>query len=192
MSEAQAGDVPEFSICLVRESRTRFTAKQICSSVVFHEVFKSGFDGLDRECCVVVSLNTKNNPIGFNVVSVGSVSLSIVHPREVFKVAVLQNAAAVIIAHNHPSGDATPSPEDQRLTDRLVEAGRILGIRVLDHIVFGDATYYSFADDDKLNRTDAEDGEYLRKRSERRRRHQRTRAKQSTTSEGEMKVVGGG
>ena len=67
--------------------------------------------------------------------SIGSVNVTLVHPREVFKPAILLNAAAIIVAHNHPSGDPTPSPEDRALTARLIEAGRLLGIEVLDHLV---------------------------------------------------------
>jgi DNA repair protein RadC len=72
----------------------------------------------------------------------------VVHPREVFKVAILSNAAAILCGHNHPSGDPQPSQEDQRLTRRLVQAGQVLGIDVLDHVIIGDGTadYYSFAD----------------------------------------------
>jgi DNA repair protein RadC len=80
-------------------------------------------------------------------VSEGSLTLSIVHPREVFALAVRESAAGVIFLHNHPSGDPTPSAEDRRLTDRLVTAGEVLGIRVLDHMVIGDGRYVSFADE---------------------------------------------
>jgi DNA repair protein RadC len=73
--------------------------------------------------------------IGIHTVSVGSLSASIVHPREVFKAAILSNCAALILAHNHPSGDPHPSQEDRVLTARLVEAGKLVGISVLDHII---------------------------------------------------------
>ena len=76
----------------------------------------------------------------------GSLTVSIVHPREVFTLAVKESAAAVIFLHNHPSGDPTPSQEDRALTARLVSAGEVLGIRVLDHLVVGDGRYVSFAD----------------------------------------------
>ncbi len=85
-----------------------------------------------------MTLNTKNNITGINVVSIGSLNSSLVHPREVFKAAILGNAAAIILAHNHPSGDPSPSPEDLEITRRLVEAGKILGIEVLDHVIIGD------------------------------------------------------
>jgi DNA repair protein RadC len=93
----------------------------------------------------VLCLTTKQELIGYHEVSRGTLNASIVHPREVFKAAVLSNAAAVIVAHNHPSGDPAPSPEDVQLTERLREAGQLLGIDLLDHIVIGhDDRYFSF------------------------------------------------
>lgn len=101
------------------------------------------FEGLDREQFGVLLLDTRNHPIGWNVVSIGSLNSSIVHPREVFKPAILASAAAVILFHNHPSGDTEPSPEDVAVTRRIVSAGEIIGIRVLDHVILGtgDAFY---------------------------------------------------
>ncbi|NOT21466.1 MAG: DNA repair protein RadC [Nitrospiraceae bacterium] len=99
-----------------------------------HEIFK------------VVLLDAKHAILRDATVSEGSLTLSIVHPREVFTLAVRESAAAVIFLHNHPSGDPTPSQEDRVLTARLVSAGEVLGIRVLDHLVIGDGRYISFAD----------------------------------------------
>ncbi len=101
---------------------------------------------LDREEFWALHLNNKNKCIGYEVVSVGSLTASIVHPREVFKGILLNNAAAVIFAHNHPSGDPEPSREDIEITERLKNAGDILGIRVLDHIVIGRNKFISLAD----------------------------------------------
>ena len=89
----------------------------------------------DREKFVVLCLNVKNEPTAMQVVHTGSLNASIVHPRDVFKVAVRSNSASVVVAHNHPSGNPTASVEDVRVTKRLVEAGEILGIEVLDHII---------------------------------------------------------
>lgn len=89
----------------------------------------------DREKFVVLCLNVKNEPTAMQVVHTGSLNASIVHPRDVFKVAVLSNSASVVVAHNHPSGNPTASVEDIRVTKRLVEAGEILGIEVLDHVI---------------------------------------------------------
>jgi|GEM_PF-1533607 DNA repair protein RadC len=93
-----------------------------------------------------ILLNSKNAIMGIDRISIGSLNSSTVHPREVFSKAVKLHAAAIILMHNHPSGDPAPSREDRACTERLYHAGLILGIRVLDHIVFGDTDYYSFAD----------------------------------------------
>lgn len=99
----------------------------------------------DRECFCVMFLNTKNRVIGLNLVSVGILDSALVHPREVFKPAILANAASIILAHNHPSGEPWPSGEDRRVTRTLCEAGKILGIEVLDHIIVGErGDYLSF------------------------------------------------
>ena len=92
----------------------------------------------EKERFFCVLLNTKNHCLGTEEVSVGSLNSSIVHPREVFKAAVRRSAASIIVAHNHPSGDVTPSREDIEVTRRLCEAGRVLGIELLDHVIFGD------------------------------------------------------
>jgi DNA repair protein RadC len=90
---------------------------------------------LDREELWILHLNTKNRLIGYEVVSTGSLTASVVHPREVFKAAILNNSDAIICAHNHPSGDTTPSREDISITKRLKEGADLLGIRLLDHII---------------------------------------------------------
>ncbi|MBC2919677.1 JAB domain-containing protein [Staphylococcus saprophyticus] len=89
----------------------------------------------DREVFFVMCLNTKNHVVAVHRCHIGSLNASIVHPREVFKSAILNNAASVIVAHQHPSGDITPSMEDISVTKRLEEAGKLLGIEVLDHLV---------------------------------------------------------
>ena len=101
------------------------------------------FEGLDREHFVVLALDARNRPIGANTVSVGTLSASLVHPRETFKFAILANAAAVILAHNHPSGDLSPGRDDIELTQRLVKAGGIIGIEVLDHVIVGGQSFCS-------------------------------------------------
>jgi DNA repair protein RadC len=98
-----------------------------------------------KEYFLALHLDGKNRIICVDMVSSGSLNQSIVHPRETFKTALLSSAAAVIFMHNHPTGDPTPSPEDIEITKRLKEAGDILGIRILDHIIIG-STYYSFTE----------------------------------------------
>jgi len=99
---------------------------------------------LAREQFHVILLTAKNQVIDVEYVSEGTLTASLVHPREVFKSAIRRSAHAVILAHNHPSGDPTPSREDQEITRRLVQAGRLIGIEVLDHLVVGQGRYTSF------------------------------------------------
>jgi DNA repair protein RadC len=98
---------------------------------------------LDREHFRTVMLTSKHQVIAQETVAVGSLSAALVHPRELFKGCIKKSAAAVILVHNHPSGDPEPSPEDINLTRRLVEAGALLGIEVLDHVIIGDGRYVS-------------------------------------------------
>ncbi|WP_458123832.1 RadC family protein [Paenibacillus sp. Z3-2] len=98
---------------------------------------------LQKEHFVCLFLNSKNHIIAQETLSMGSLNASIVHPREVFRAAIKCSSASIVCAHNHPSGDPTPSPEDIQITKRLIEAGAIVGIDVLDHIIIGDGTYVS-------------------------------------------------
>ena len=98
---------------------------------------------LDREHFRAILLNTKNRILGIRTISIGSLNSSVVHAREVFKAAVTESAQAIVLVHNHPSGVPDPSPEDLAVTDRLVHAGRILGIEVLDHVILGSRDYVS-------------------------------------------------
>ncbi|MEF2968017.1 DNA repair protein RadC [Paenibacillus sp. M1] len=98
---------------------------------------------LQKEHFVCLFLNTKNHIIAQETLSMGSLNASIVHPREVFRAAIKHGSASVVFAHNHPSGDPAPSPEDIRMTARLCQAGEIVGIDVLDHIVIGDGKFVS-------------------------------------------------
>jgi len=94
----------------------------------------------DQECFVVACLNTKNRVQSILQITTGTLAASLVHPREVFKPAIVQGSSSVILSHNHPSGDATPSQEDREVTKRLTESGDLLGITVLDHIIYGNGT----------------------------------------------------
>jgi DNA repair protein radc len=96
-----------------------------------------------REIFICIHLNTKNRLMRKEIVSIGCLSSSIVHPREVFSNAVKHSVSGVVLCHNHPSGEPSPSPEDVDTTKRLVESGNILGIKVLDHIIFGNGTFMS-------------------------------------------------
>jgi DNA repair protein RadC len=88
-----------------------------------------------QENFVVLSLDARGRPSGFDIAGIGTMTACLVHPREVFRAAIVSGGVQIIICHNHPSGDATPSLDDETLTDRMVEAGKLLGIPVLDHII---------------------------------------------------------
>lgn len=98
----------------------------------------------DRENFIVMCLDNKNKVTALTLTSTGTLNSTQVHPREVFKSAVLANAASIILAHNHPSGETQPSREDIAITERLVDAGKVMGIAVLDHIIIGDNSHVSF------------------------------------------------
>lgn len=120
------------------------------SRELYHR-YRARFFSANKEHFFSLHLNSKNQLIREVLVSVGSLSTSVVHPREVFAPAVRDSTAALIFLHNHPSGDPSPSREDRDCTQRLIHAGQILGIRVLDHIVLGYDDYYSFADAGQLS-----------------------------------------
>ena len=122
------------------------TGTRINSSADLFKHYHARLRDLRHEIFAVVLLDAKNQVIRDVTISEGSLTLSIVHPREVFIPAMRASAAGVIFLHNHPSGDPTPSQEDRVLTARLVSAGALLGIQVLDHLIVGDGRYVSFAD----------------------------------------------
>jgi DNA repair protein RadC len=101
---------------------------------------------LKKECMKAILLNIKCGLVSIEEISVGSINSSIVHPREVFVPAIKKSCASLILVHNHPSGDPTPSQEDINITNRLIEGGKILGIEVVDHIIIGDGKYVSLKD----------------------------------------------
>jgi DNA repair protein RadC len=138
--------IPRIRYSLVRESYVKSPIKRVGSSKELVDFLHSQLDDWDREVFLVIHLNTKNQIMNIHFASIGSLSTSIVHPREIWCYAVRNQAAAVIFAHNHPSGDPSPSREDKECTQRLYEAGKLLGIRCLDSIVLGHDDYYSFAD----------------------------------------------
>ncbi|MGE5632198.1 MAG: RadC family protein [Caulobacteraceae bacterium] len=124
----------------VSEPQIRTTIKS--PSDIFH-LLSSEMQWLDREVFRAVYLNVKNMVLATPVIAIGILDSCVVHPREVFKGAITRSAASIIVCHNHPSGDPTPSQNDLSLTNRLKEAGEVLGIRVLDHVIIGDGRYIS-------------------------------------------------
>lgn len=143
---ARGRDISVVRVQMVREGRFPGHPGPVRNSSDAAEILRSYLAGADREYFVVLLLDQKHRINGLNLVAVGTQAMAVVHPREVFKPALLGAAAATILSHNHPSGDPDPSREDVELTRRLVSAGELLGIDVLDHIVIGDREHISFAD----------------------------------------------
>lgn len=137
--------IPRFDVRLVRDGRVA----TLEPTIIRHPsdtlpILEAELSELGYERFVALALNTKNFLTAVLPVSSGSLNASIVHPRELFQRAILANCAAAIVAHNHPSGDPSPSPEDIALTRKLVEAGQLLDIPILDHVILGYGRYVSF------------------------------------------------
>lgn len=132
------------SVKLVKESSLLYKERAVRSPEDGYNLLKFFLQDKDREYFIVAALDIKNQPVSVHVCHVGSLNACIVHPRQVMKTAILSNAASIIIGHNHPSGQVTPSEEDHKVTKRLKEAGEIIGIELLDHIIVGTDSYLSF------------------------------------------------
>lgn len=146
----QAKRVDIVQVKMVKERSVLYSARRIQSSSDADALVRQFLEELDREAMIVVALNAKSEPTYLQVISTGSLSSSIVHPREVFKVAILSNAYSILLAHNHPSGDTKPSQEDLNITKRIKEASDIMGVPLLDHLIIGDEGYYSFKENGEL------------------------------------------
>src|SRR5437773_3839749 len=132
--------IPGFRIALVREPGVKLAEKpQVRFPAEAAPMLTQYIGESDREVFVVALLTIRHRVIGLHTVSVGCLSSSLVHPREVFKPAILAGCAALLIAHHHPSGDPEPSAEDIALTRRLIAGGQLLGIEILDHLILGEA-----------------------------------------------------
>lgn len=127
-----------------RYNQEKNSVKKItCAEDVF-KLFHTRLKDKKQEHFYLIMLNTQNNIIGEQLISTGILDASIIDPREVFKPAIRNSASRVILVHNHPSGDPQPSEEDTEITERLFDAGELLNIKVLDHIIIGKDNYYSF------------------------------------------------
>lgn len=139
--------IPRVSIKLVKEENFDYEFEPLTTKKCAGEAFVKLIGNSDREKFAALYLDVKNVPNCIEIISIGSLDTSIVMPREVFKSAILSNSNAMIVAHNHPSGNLTPGKEDINVTLRLKEVGRILGIHLLDHIIVNcDGEYLSFRD----------------------------------------------
>ena len=137
-SDLYSSLLPLYRVALVRDGALAMdTRPQIHNPESVANILWQYLQDKDREYFCMLMLDTKNRVIGMHVVSIGILDSALVSPREVFKMALLSNAASVILGHNHPSGDPTPSAEDKRITQQLSEAGKLMHIEVLDHIIVG-------------------------------------------------------
>lgn len=125
----------EVRVIVVRERASKAATQAVDGPKEAYALLARRACRLDREHFFVVHLDARSNPLSVETVSIGTASASLVHPRECFKAAILVGASAIVLAHNHPSGNADPSPEDLQTTRRLVRAGNIMGIAVLDHLI---------------------------------------------------------
>lgn len=132
------------SLRMVREKTSiLYPNRMIRSPEDAATLFRQFIGDCDRETFCILCLNTKNEPTALHQVSTGTLNASLVHPRETFKLAILANSASIIAAHNHPSGEPTPSSEDVELSERLRDSGMLLGIDLLDHLIIGDNSFVS-------------------------------------------------
>lgn len=142
MEDSQLQYVEFVRLALIREAGF-LTQPKVETPDEARAVFRQFLMGeLDREHFALLCLDTKHRPTAIQIVAVGTLDSLLVHPREVFKTAILTNAASIICAHWHPSGDPEPSLDDMKVTYRLMQAGELLGIKLLDHLILGAENYY--------------------------------------------------
>ncbi|MCU0602300.1 MAG: DNA repair protein RadC [Desulfobacterales bacterium] len=161
---AGIGPVNCFGVRLAKAVAERYLAKKVIgknairNSRELSDYLKSAIRDKTRECFLAIFLDTKNRVLAMETLFEGTLNQSSVYPREVIRAALQHRAAALIFAHNHPSGDPTPSAEDAAITQQLVLAGRVMGITVHEHLIMGDNRYFSFADSGRIARMNTEAG----------------------------------
>jgi DNA repair protein RadC len=137
-------NIPVYRVSLIKDHAISYTqATHVLTPEDVYQLIKEFLQGTDREHFIAVFLDGNSAVIGMNTVSIGTLTESLVHAREVFKGAILANAASIIVAHNHPSGEARPSDADLNVTSKLREAGRIIGIPLEDHVILGEDSFTS-------------------------------------------------
>lgn len=135
--------VPLVRISMVKEKEVPYAAEIINGPEKAAKLAETILKDADREYLLVISVDSKGRPLAIEIVSIGTVNATLAEPREIFKHAILIGAVGIIIVHNHISGDCTPSEEDEEMTRRISESGKLLGIPVRDHVIIGDG-YFSF------------------------------------------------
>lgn len=131
-------------IRVVPGNEAKKRGKHSVSSEEIASLVRGKITNFKKEHFILLSFDTRNNLISTDIVSVGTLNASLVHPREVFDIAIRRHSVWIVVAHNHPSGDPDPSSEDIKVTERITEAGRLMGIEVLDHVIITENGYYSF------------------------------------------------
>lgn len=144
INNAKAAKIVALSQLSKRISSYRVDKFKISSPESVASLLMEEMRNLKKEYFKIVLLDTKNKVINIKTISIGCLDSTVVHPREVFVEAIKHSCASIILVHNHPSGDCDPSKEDKNITNRMIECGNIIGIKVLDHIVIGDGLYFSF------------------------------------------------
>lgn len=134
---------------MLKEERSGYYTGPINTPDMAAKILINYIGSEDREHFVVLCLDSRNKVNAIHTVHIGTLNESMVHPREVFKVAILSNAHSIVVGHNHPSGEVSASPEDVGVTDRLVKAGKLMRIEVLDHIIVSDGNYCSLKQEGK-------------------------------------------
>ena len=144
--------IPQYYVKLMKETQFQYEHNKIIGAKMVYDLLKAiGLHEKAQEEFYSFYLNTKNRVIGMEMISRGTLNATLIHPREVFKGALLANAHAVILAHNHPSGDVEPSNADKNVTTMLVDAGNLLDVKVLDHVIIGSkGGYFSFRESSML------------------------------------------
>ena len=127
----------------VRDGRVKFKVEKISRPVEVYEAVQSWYRGLDREALGVLALDSQNQPVAFQIVSLGGLNTTRTHPREIFKLLVLVNAAGFVLTHNHPSGSLDASPEDLEFTLSVQKAAELIGIELYDHVIITDQGFTS-------------------------------------------------
>lgn len=141
--------IPLVRMMMVKEKNIPYMAENVNTPEKVAELAGKILSGADREYFLVLSVDNQIKPLAIEIVSIGTVDMALVHVREVFKHAILANAAYIITIHNHTSGNCTPSLSDKELTEHLVKAGQFMGIPIADHVIVGDG-YFSFREEDML------------------------------------------
>lgn len=134
------------SLKIVKEHSITIENRSIDNPNIAYNLIKNYAGDADREQLYIICVNTKNEPTHISLISMGTLNSSLVHPREVFKLAILSNSASIILVHNHPSGKLEPSKEDLNITQRIKKCGEMLGIKLIDHLIISEKHFLSFKD----------------------------------------------